>query len=36
MIFLSEREVVSICQSVNCEVGNLTVVYVFNYRYRPT
>lgn len=36
MIFLSEREVVSICQSVKCYFGNLTVVYFFNYRYRPT
>ena len=36
MIFLSEREVVSICQSVKCYFGNLTVVYFFNYSYRPT
>ena len=35
-IILSEREVVSICQSVKCYFGNLTVVYFFNYRYRPT
>ena len=25
-----------ICQSVKCYFGNLTVVYFFNYRYRPT
>jgi len=36
MIFLSERDVVSICQFVKCYFGNLTVVYFFNYRYRPT